>query len=150
MKALIQRVSMAEVQIETKLYGKIGAGMLVLLGVEKGDTEHDAEYISKKICHLRIFEDIDHKMNLSVTDIQGEILVISQFTLAAQCRKGNRPSFDLAEEPARARELYVKCIDLLKKYGITVKTGDFGASMAVQLINDGPVTILLDSRSRGS
>ena len=149
MKALIQRVSRAEVQIEKKLFGKIGAGMLVLLGVEKGDTEQDVEYISKKISHLRIFEDTGHKMNLSVTDIQGEVLVISQFTLISQCRKGNRPSFDRAEEPARARELYVKCIDLLKKYGITVKTGDFGAHMSVQLINDGPVTILIDSRIRG-
>jgi len=146
MKALIQRVTEADVQIEGKLYGKIGKGMLVLLGVEKGDTEQDVEYISKKVSHLRIFEDTNRKMNLSVVDIKGEILVISQFTLAARCGKGNRPSFDNAEEPIRAKELYAKCIDLFKKYGITVKTGDFGAYMAVRLVNDGPVTIILDSR----
>jgi D-tyrosyl-tRNA(Tyr) deacylase len=146
MKALIQRVSRAEVQIEGKLYEKIGKGMLVLLGVEKGDTEQDVAYISKKVSHLRIFEDRNKKMNLSIIDIKGEVLVISQFTLAAQCRKGNRPSFDHAEEPNRAKELYIKSIDLLKKDGITVKTGDFGAYMTVPLINEGPVTILLDSK----
>jgi len=146
MKALIQRVSGAAVRIEEKPYGEIGKGLLVLIGVEKGDTDRDVAYISKKISHLRIFEDSNHKMNLSVVDIKGEALVISQFTLAAKCTKGNRPSFDYAEDPTRAQELYLKCIDLLQKDGVTVKTGIFGAYMAVQLTNDGPVTLLLDSK----
>jgi len=147
MKAIIQRVSGAEVHAEGKLYARIGKGMLVLLGVEKGDTDHDVVYICKKISQLRIFEDSNHKMNLSVIDIKGEILVISQFTLAARCRKGNRPSFDQAEEPGRAEEIYAKCIDILKQNGITVRTGEFGAHMSVHLTNDGPVTIILDSRN---
>lgn len=146
MKALIQRVTRAEVLIEGNLFGEIGKGLLVLLGVEKGDTEQDVEYISKKVSHLRIFEDTNKKMTLSVIDIKGEFLVISQFTLSADCRKGNRPSFDHAEEPARARELYVAFIDRLRKFGLLVKTGDFGAYMQVHLVNDGPVTILLDSK----
>jgi len=146
MKALIQRVTRAEVLIEGKLYGGIGKGILVLLGVEKGDTEQDVEYISKKVPHLRIFEDTNKKMNLSAIDIKGEFLIISQFTLSAHCRKGNRPSFDHAEEPARARELYLQFIDRLRKTGLLVKTGDFGAYMQLHLVNDGPVTILMDSK----
>ena len=147
MKALIQRVTIAEVQIEGDPYDKIRKGLLVFLGVEKGDTEQDVEYISKKVSHLRIFEDTNKKMNLSAIDIKGEFLVISQFTLSAHCRKGNRPSFDHAEEPVRAHELYLQFIDRLRKAGLLVKTGDFGAYMQVQLVNDGPVTILLDSRT---
>ena len=146
MKALIQRVTRAEVLIEGNLYSEIGRGILVLLGVEKGDTEQDVEYISKKVPHLRIFEDGNKKMNLSAIDIKGEFLVISQFTLSAHCRKGNRPSFDHAEEPARARELYLQFTDKLRKTGLLVKTGDFGAYMQVHLVNDGPVTLLLDSK----
>jgi D-tyrosyl-tRNA(Tyr) deacylase len=146
MKALIQRVSSAEVFIGEKSSGKIGKGLLVFLGVEKGDTEQDIEYISKKVSQLRIFEDDKKKMNLSVQDIMGELLVISQFTLAANCKKGNRPSFDSAEEPSRANELYLQFIDTISETGITVKTGDFGAYMQVDLVNDGPVTILLDSK----
>jgi D-tyrosyl-tRNA(Tyr) deacylase len=146
MKALIQRVTRAEVLIEGEHCGKIGKGLLVFLGVERGDTEHDIEYLSKKVTQLRIFEDDHKKMNLSVQDINGKLLVISQFTLAAHCRKGNRPSFDRAEEPARAHELYLQFIDRLRKTGLLVETGDFGAYMQVHLVNDGPVTILLDSR----
>jgi D-tyrosyl-tRNA(Tyr) deacylase len=146
MKALIQRVTSAKVLIEGNLYSEIGKGILVLLGVEKGDTDKDVEYIVKKVSHLRIFEDANKKMNLSAIDIKGEFLVISQFTLSADYRKGNRPSFDHAEEPARARELYLQFIDGLRKSRLLVKSGDFGAYMQVHLVNDGPVTILLDSK----
>jgi len=149
MKALIQRVTKAKVYIDGNLYSDIGKGILLLLGVEKGDTEQDVEYICKKVSQLRIFEDLNKKMNLSVIDIKGEFLVISQFTLSANCRKGNRPSFDRAEEPVRAHELYLHCIDRLRKNGLFVKTGDFGAYMQVHLVNDGPVTIMLDSRGQG-
>ncbi len=146
MKALIQRVTRAEVLIEGNLFSEIGKGILVLLGIEKGDTEKDVEYLVKKVSLLRIFEDANKKMNLSAIDIKGEFLVISQFTLSADCRKGNRPSFDHAEDPARAHELYLQFIDRLRKTGLLVKSGDFGAYMHVHLVNDGPVTILLDSR----
>jgi D-tyrosyl-tRNA(Tyr) deacylase len=146
MKALIQRVTSADVSTGGKSSGKIGKGLLVFLGVEKGDTDQDIEYISKKVVQLRIFEDDQNKMNLSVQDINGELLVISQFTLAANCRKGNRPSFDSAEEPARANELYSQFIDTARKTGLNVQTGDFGAYMQVQITNDGPVTIMLDSK----
>jgi D-tyrosyl-tRNA(Tyr) deacylase len=146
MKALIQRVTSAKVLIEGNLYSEIGKGILVLLGVEKGDTDKDVEYIVKKVSHLRIFEDANKKMNLSAIDIKGEFLVISQFTLSADYRKGNRPSFDHAEEPARARELYLQFINDLRKSRLLVKSGDFGAYMQVHLVNDGPVTILLDSK----
>lgn len=146
MKALIQRVSEATVTIETKVFSRIGKGMLVFLGVEKGDTPRDLEYLVSKIRHLRIFEDEQKKMNRSIQDIGGEMLVVSQFTLAADCRKGNRPSFEAAEEPARAREMYERFVTMLEATGVEVKTGDFGSSMQVFLINDGPVSILLDSK----
>jgi D-tyrosyl-tRNA(Tyr) deacylase len=146
MKALIQRVNKAEVEIDGKLYGKIGKGILVFVGVEKGDAEDDITYLVKKISNLRIFEDAEKKMNLSVQDIGGEVLVVSQFTLSADCRKGNRPSFGSAEEPSKAKQMYIKLIERLKKNGIKVSTGDFGASMQISLTNNGPVTIILDSR----
>ena len=145
MKALIQRVSEANVTIDGNTVAKIGKGILVFLGIEKGDTEKDIEYMVKKVSNLRIFENIREKMNLSIQDIQGEVLVVSQFTLAADCKKGNRPSFDSAEEPARAEDMYIKFIDKLRKNGLRVATGEFGAYMQVYLINDGPVTIILDS-----
>ena len=146
MKALIQRVSEARVDIRQRTAGKIGKGMLVFLGMEKGDTENDLEYLVRKISHLRIFEDNRGKMNLSLQDIQGQVLAVSQFTLSADCRKGTRPSFDHAEEPFRAQELYLAFIKRLAQEGFKVESGEFGANMQVHLINDGPVTILLDSK----
>jgi len=146
MKALIQRVLEAKVDIEKKTFAKIGKGLLIFLGIEKGDTERDLEYLAKKVSNLRIFEDTDQKMNLSILDTKGEVLVVSQFTLSADCKKGNRPSFDNAEEPARAKEMYIKFIEKLRECDIKVTTGDFGSYMQVYLINDGPVTIILDSR----
>ena len=146
MKALIQRVKMAEVQIDGKIYSKTNKGLLIFLGIENGDTEKDIEYLVRKVPHLRIFEDSQEKMNLSTLDIKGEILVVSQFTLSADCRRGNRPSFDSAEEPAKAKDIYMRFIEGLRESGLKIETGDFGAYMQVHLINDGPVTIIIDSK----
>lgn len=144
MKALIQRVSEAKVEVEGRPVSSIGRGLLVFLGVGKGDTEADLDYLVRKVSNLRIFEDSAGKMNLSVTDINGEALVVSQFTLHADTRKGNRPSFVDAEDPEKAENMYLKFIEGLKKSGIKVACGRFAARMAVSLINDGPVTIMLE------
>ena len=144
MKGLIQRVKCASVTIDGKVYSKINQGILILLGVEKGDNEQNADKLADKLCKLRIFEDEDGKMNKSILDVNGEILIVSQFTLAGDCKKGTRPSFDKAELPQRANELYEYFVDLIKQKNIPVGTGVFGAMMDVELVNDGPVTFMLE------
>lgn len=144
MKAVIQRVKSASVTIENELYSQINQGILILLGVEKNDTKEEADFLVNKIQKLRIFEDENKKMNLSITDINGEILVVSQFTLAGDCKKGTRPSFDNAKNPQEANELYEYFVTELKKSNLSVKTGVFRAMMDVSLINDGPVTFILE------
>ena len=143
MKLVIQRVDSASVTIENNLHSSINKGLLVLFGVEKDDSEDMLEYFAQKLLKLRIFEDEQGKMNKSVLDIEGEILVVSQFTLCADCKKGTRQSFDNAKEPKIAKEYYEKFVEILKKSGINIKTGVFGAHMQVGLINNGPVTIIL-------
>ena len=144
MKALIQRVKEASVKIDGEIYSAINAGMLVFLGVEKTDTFENAEKLSQKVLNLRIFEDENEKMNFSIQDIKGEILVVSQFTLCADCKKGTRPSFDNAANPEIANGLYEEFVKLLTKSGLIVKTGKFRAMMEISLINDGPVTFWVE------
>ena len=148
MKAVIQRVKSAEVLIDGRVSGKIGKGLLVFLGVGKGDGESDLSYLTSKIPDLRIFEDDSGKFNLSLKEREGEMLVVSQFTLYGDCRKGRRPSFTDAEEPAAAKDLYDRFVAKLKEEGVPVQTGEFQAKMEVHLVNDGPVTLLLDSRNK--
>jgi D-aminoacyl-tRNA deacylase len=143
MKAVIQRVKKAGVDIDNEHYSEIGHGILVLLGVEKNDNEEQAKFLADKIVDLRIFEDEAGKMNLSLLDIKGEILVVSQFTLASDCAKGKRPSFDNAAKPDTAIPLYEKFLEYLKQRNLEPKTGKFGAMMDVYLVNDGPVTFIL-------
>lgn len=144
MKALIQRVKRASVTIENKLYSEIGAGILVLLGVEKGDERENADKLAEKLVKLRIFEDENEKMNLSIKDVKGEMLIVSQFTLCGDCKKGTRPSFDKAAEPKIANELYEYFVSKVKSYGISCQTGKFAAMMDIELIHDGPVTFMIE------
>src|SRR5512137_1055885 len=146
MKAVIQRVDHAWVSIDGIEISRIGAGLLVLLGVEKGDDEKDADFLLDKMIQLRIFEDGEGKMNLSLLDVSGELLVVSQFTLLADCRKGRRPSFTDAAEPATATRLYEYVLSKAREKVTKVGQGQFQAMMNVGLVNHGPVTILLDSR----
>ncbi len=146
MIAVIQRVQKSYVKVGDKIVGEIGKGINVLLGVEKGDTEDQIKKLVNKIVNLRIFEDQKGKMNLSLIDIKGEALVISQFTLAANIKKGRRPSFENAETPEKAKELYEKFVQEMARY-VPVKTGIFAAHMEVFILNDGPVTFIIDSKN---
>ncbi len=145
MRAVIQRVSRASVSVDGKIVGQIAQGLLVLLGVSRTDTESAADYLAEKIAGLRIFEDSAGKMNLSLAEIKGEVLLVSQFTLYGDVRRGKRPSFDAAAPPEQARKLYEYMVERLRALNIPCQTGVFQAMMQVELVNDGPVTILLDS-----
>jgi len=145
-RAVVQRVSNSRVITGGSVAGEIGPGLLVLLGVGRDDTEEDARYIIEKVSGLRIFEDKDGKMNLSILDVKGSSLVVPQFTLFGDARRGKRPSFDSAAPPEAALRLYEFCVSGLREKGITVATGMFQSSMKVELVNEGPVTILLDSK----
>jgi D-tyrosyl-tRNA(Tyr) deacylase len=145
MKVLIQRVKHASVTINNDLYSSIGAGILAFVGIEKGDTSEQVEKLSRKILGLRIFSDEQGKMNKSVKDINGEMLIVSQFTLCGDCKKGTRPSFDKSEVPERAKQLYEEFIANIKNNSIPVLTGVFGAMMEIDLLNDGPVTFILEA-----
>ena len=145
MRAVVQRVSRASVNVDGEIVGAIERGLLVLLGVGQDDSERDAEYLAEKIAGLRIFEDENEKMNLSVQDVGGAVLAVSQFTLYGDVRKGKRPSFDAAARPERAKELYEYFVAQVRGRGIRCETGIFQAMMQVELVNEGPVTILADS-----
>lgn len=146
MKAVIQRVTFANVKVDGEMVGEIEKGFMILLGVVEGDTTKEADWLAKKTANMRVFEDENGKMNLSLLDTDGECLVISQFTLCADCKKGNRPSFISSAKPDEANELYEYFIEKLKENGVKkVEKGIFGADMKVSLLNDGPVTIILDS-----
>lgn len=146
MRAVVQRVTSSSVSVDGVVIGKINKGFNVLIGISKDDTVEDLQYIKDKIINLRVFHDENDKMNLSLLDIKGEILAISQFTLYGDCRKGRRPNFMEANGGDEAKALYDKFIDLLKTSNLKVETGEFGAEMKVEINNDGPVTILLDSK----
>ena len=144
MRAVVQRVKHTTLSVDGELISEIPFGLTVFLGVKSGDGEKEADYIAKKIANLRIFEDENGKMNLSVLDVGGEVLLVSQFTLYGDASHGNRPSFTLAERPERAEPLYEYTVQALSQYGVTVKKGVFGADMQIMQHNDGPVTILLE------
>lgn len=145
MRALLQRVTQASVVVEGSVVGKIGAGLLILLGVAKTDTAADAAFLAEKTLNLRIFPDAGGKMNLSLLDIQGGLLAVSQFTLYGDCRKGRRPGFDAAAPAEQARALYESFVEIARRSGLQVETGVFQAHMEVALVNDGPVTFLLET-----
>lgn len=144
MKVLIQRVKRASVTIDNKLYSQIDKGILALVGIEKGDTVEQVQKMAKKLSGLRIFSDENDKMNLSILDVQGEMLIVSQFTLCGDCKKGTRPSFDKSAAPDIANKLYEDFVKEIQNYGIKTGTGVFGAMMEVELVNDGPVTFMLE------
>ncbi|KPK23995.1 MAG: D-tyrosyl-tRNA(Tyr) deacylase [Nitrospira bacterium SG8_3] len=146
MRAVIQRVTASDVQVDHEIVGRIGSGLLVLLGISRSDEEEDADYLADKVVHLRIFEDDEGKMNRSLLETRGEVMVVSQFTLLGDCRKGRRPSFVEAAPPERAEQLYEYFVHQLRFKGMTVSTGRFQAKMAVSLVNDGPVTLILESK----
>lgn len=145
MKALLQRVSTAQVCVDGRVISSISKGLLVFLAVERGDSTDNCSYLVNKILNHRVFPDDKQHMNLSVQDVRGEILVVSQFTLAASSKKGNRPDFSNAEEPNSAKELYAEFIHMLESHKVVVRAGEFGAYMEVELVNDGPVTLLLST-----
>lgn len=140
---VLQKVKEAAVTVGGEITGKVGSGICLLVGIEKGDTEENARYLARKIAELRIFPDREGKMNRSVLDVQGEILAVSQFTLAGSVKKGRRPSFDNAEDPSLAEPLFQYFVDQIRDYGLKVETGVFAASMEVALVNEGPVTFIL-------
>ena len=144
MKLVVQRVLNAQVDVDGKTVGKINKGFMVLCGITHEDTEKEADVLARKLCNLRVFEDENGKMNLSIKDVGGELLIISQFTLYGNTKDGNRPSFTDAAKPDKANELYEYFIEKCKEKGIYTQTGEFGADMKVELLNDGPVTIMLE------
>lgn len=146
MRAVVQRVASSKVIVDEKIIGSINKGLNILIGISKEDTEEDLLYIKEKVVNLRIFEDEADKMNLSLLDVKGEILVISQFTLYGDCRKGRRPNFMEAEGGEKAKVLYKRFVELLRESNLKVETGEFGAHMKVDIQNDGPVTLMLDSK----
>jgi D-tyrosyl-tRNA(Tyr) deacylase len=148
MKAVIQRVTQASVDVDGQVVGQIGPGLLVLLGVAKGDSESDVQYVADKLVGLRVFGDEHGKMNRSVKEIGGALLVVSQFTLLGDIHKGRRPGFDHAAQPDHARAFYETAVKEIRARGVPVETGSFGAHMKIHLVNDGPVTFILDSRHR--
>ena len=147
MKLVIQRVKYAKVEVNKKVVGKINKGFLVLVGVTHTDTEKEADYLAKKLCKLRVFEDENEKMNLSLKDVNGELLIVSQFTLYANCSEGNRPSFTNAGKPEMANKLYEYFCKKCEEYNIHVEKGIFGADMKIELLNDGPVTIIIEKNN---
>lgn len=149
MIAVIQRVSSSCVRVDEKIVGEIGQGLNILLGVKKGDSKEDIKKLVNKIVNLRIFQDENQKMNLSLLDIQGEALIISQFTLAGNVKKGRRPSFDSSEEPTIAKAMYEEFVEEVGNLGVKTQTGKFGAMMDVEIHNDGPVTFIIDSKELG-
>jgi D-aminoacyl-tRNA deacylase len=144
MRVLLQRVSRAQVSVDGGLKGKIGLGLVLLVGIAAGDTEKEVLSLAEKVVNLRVFSDDEGKMNHSLLDVEGEALVVSQFTLYGDCKKGRRPSFVKAAPPDQANELYLKFVDLIGDFGVKVETGQFQAHMEVELVNDGPVTLLLE------